>query len=176
MAERAEEAGFSLLELVMCVGLLSAGCVLALALLPVLARNAQAQMMRDAATGVARNAIERVRAATAYYPAGGVADPNLRRTTTADHAWVLAPAATYAAAVRVGHALCAAAATTTDVPLTVALTYDAPSDTLTVAVSYPPDPCAPAALATVSLAADLAPSAYAPQTMLPAAIADPALQ
>ena len=30
-------------------------------------------------------------------------------------------------------------------PLTVAQSYDAPSDTLTVAVSYPPDPCAPAA-------------------------------
>jgi hypothetical protein len=58
----------------------------------------------------------------------------------------------------------------------VAMTYDAPSDVLTVAVSYPPDPCDAATLATVSLAAQLAPSAYVPQTQLPAAIADPALQ
>lgn len=71
VSERAE-AGFSLLELTVCVGLLIAGCVLALALLPVLARNAQAQTMRAAATGIARNAIERARAATAYYPAAGV--------------------------------------------------------------------------------------------------------
>jgi type II secretory pathway pseudopilin PulG len=183
MAERARcagcfapEDGFGLLELVVCVALLVAGCVSALALLPVLARNAQAQMMRDAATGVARNAIERVRAATAYYPAAGVADPTVRAVTTSNHAWVLAPAAGYTAAVRVQHALCGAAAGTTDVPLAVALSYDAPSDTLTVAVSYPPDPCAPAASATVSLTAQLAPSAYAPQTQLPVAIADPALQ
>ena len=108
VSERAE-AGFSLLELTVCVGLLIAGCVLALALLPVLARNAQAQTMRAAATGIARNAIERARAATAYYPAAGVSDPNARRTTTADHAW-LAPAATYTAAVRVTHASCAAGA------------------------------------------------------------------
>lgn len=89
---------------------------------------------------------------------------------------MLAPAATYTAAVRVTHASCAAGATGTDVPLPVALNYDAPSDSLTVTVSYPPDPCVPATLATVALTAELAPSAYAPQTQLPAAIADPALQ
>jgi len=176
VAERVDEAGFGLLELVMCVALLVTGSVLALGLLPVLAGASQAQLMRSAATGVARNAIERVRAASAYYPAAGVADPGTRATTTADHAWVLAPAATYMAAVRVPRALCGAAANPTDVPMSVALRYDAPSDALTVTVTYPPNPCAPTVLAGVSLAAQLAPSGYAPQTQLPAAIADPELQ
>lgn len=176
MAERGAERGFGLLELVVCTALLIAGCVLALALLPGLVRDAQAQLMRDAAGGVARNAIERVRAATAYYPAAAVADPAARAVTTSNHAWALAFAASYTAAVRVRRALCGAAGTTTDVAMAVALRYDAPSDTLTVAVTYPPDPCRTSVTATLSLATQLAPSAYAPQTELSAAIADPALQ
>jgi hypothetical protein len=60
--------------------------------------------------------------------------------------------------------------------MNVGLTYDAPNDTLTVAVAYPPNPCNVAVQATVSLATQVAPASYAPQTQLPAAIADPALQ
>jgi hypothetical protein len=58
----------------------------------------------------------------------------------------------------------------------VTMTYDAASDTLSVAVSYPPDPCNAATQSVISLAAQLAPASYAPQTQLPAAIADPVLQ
>ncbi|HEV8021428.1 MAG TPA: hypothetical protein VGP41_09220 [Candidatus Lustribacter sp.] len=151
----------------MCVGLLVTASVFALALLPSLMRASQAQVMRGAATGIARNALERARAAAAYYPTAA-APP--------DHAWVLAPAASYTAGVRVQRGLCGAAAATTDVALTVTSTYDAPSDTLTVAVSYPPNPCDPATQATISLAAQLAPAAFAPQTRAAVAIADPALQ
>lgn len=176
MTERRSEAGFSLLEVVVCVALLVMGSVLALALLPALARASQAQLLRSAATEIARNAIERARAAAAYYPAAAVADPALRATATADHAWVFAPAANYVAAVRVHRAYCGSAAATSIVSMNVGLTYDAPSDTLTVAVAYPPNPCDVAVQATVSLAALLAPASYAPQTQLPAAIADPALQ
>jgi type II secretory pathway pseudopilin PulG len=176
MTERASEAGYSLLELVVCVGLIIAGCVFALLLLPSLARASQAQLLRSAATGIARNALERARAAAAYYPPGAVSDPAARAAATNDHAWALQPAASYASAVRVRRALCGSRGRTTDVPMRVAMTYDAPSDVLTVAVSYPPDPCDAATQATVSLAAQLAPSAYVPQTQLPAAIADPALQ
>jgi type II secretory pathway pseudopilin PulG len=176
MAERTSEAGFGLLEVVVCVALLIVGSVLALALLPPLARASQAQLLRSAATGLARNAIERARAAAAYYPATGVADPALRATTTADHAWVLVPAATYTAAIRVHRGLCGAPAATSDVAMTVSQTYDAASDTLTVAVAYPPNPCDATTQSTVSLATQLAPASYAPQTQLPAAIADPALQ
>jgi type II secretory pathway pseudopilin PulG len=173
---RAGERGYSLLELTVCVALLVAGCVVALALLPALARRSQAEVMRGAATEVARNAIERVRAAAAYYPAGGVSDPATRAVTTADHAWALLPAASYLAAARVRGALCGSGSPATDVPMNVALQYDAPSDTLTVAVAYPPDPCTPSAQATVTLAAQLAPASYAPQTVLQSALADPAQQ
>jgi len=176
MAERNGEAGFGLLEVVVSVALVVLGSVFALALLPSLVRASQAELLRGAATGVARNAIERARAAAAYYPAGAVNDPAARAATTADHAWVLQSAAAYTAAVHVHRAFCGSAAATTDVPMDVSLLYDAPSDTLTVAVSYPRNPCVPAGRATVSLAGELAPSSYAPQTQLPAAIADPARQ
>jgi type II secretory pathway pseudopilin PulG len=176
MTERETEAGFGLLELVVCIALLIAGSVLALGLLPSLARASQSGLMRVAAAGIARNAIERARAAAAYYPAGAVADPAARTLTTADHAWVFVPRASYAAAVRVHRALCGTTAATTDVPMTVTQTYDAPSDVLTVAVAYPPNPCVVAARSTLTLSAQLAPASYAPQTRLPAAIADPSTQ
>ena len=176
MTERRSEAGFSLIEVVVCVALLVAGSVFALALLPSLARASQAQLLRGAATGIARNAIERARAAAAYYPAANVADPAHRAAATADHAWAFAPAASYVAAVRVHRAYCGTAAAASTVAMNVSLTYDATSDTLTVSVAYPPNPCALAAQATVTLATQLAPASYAPQTQLPAAIADPALQ
>lgn len=167
MDERHAEAGFGLLEVVVCVGLLVTASVFALALLPSLIRASQAQLMRGAAAGIARNVLERARAAAAYSPAGA---------PVADHAWVLAPAATYTAGVRVQRGLCGAAAAATDVALTVTSSYDAPSDTLTVAVSYPPNPCDPSVQSTFSLAAQPAPAAYAPQTQVPVAIADPELQ
>lgn len=176
MAEQTGEAGFSLVEVVVCVALLIAGSVLALALLPSIARASQAQLLRGAATDIARNAIERTRAAAAYYPPAAVSDAAARAATTADHAWVLQPHATYAAAVRVHRGLCGSSAATSDVAMQVTMSYDAPSDTLTVAVSYPPDPCDTTKTSTVSLAAQLAPAGYAPQTQIPAAIADPVLQ
>ena len=176
MTERMAEAGFGVLEVVVCVALLIAGSVLALGALPALARASQAGLLREAATEIARNAIERARAAAAYYPPGAVADPAVRAATTTDHAWVLAPAASYTAAARVHRALCGATAATTDVAMNVTLSYDAPSDVLTVAVAYPPDPCDAVARSTITLSAQLAPASYAPQTHLPAAIADPAVQ
>jgi hypothetical protein len=80
------------------------------------------------------------------------------------------------AAVRVERGLCGGAGPWTDVPVGVATAYDAAGDTLTVTVTYPSDPCAPAPPATVTLSAQLAPASYAPQTELDAAIADPAQQ
>jgi Tfp pilus assembly protein FimT len=176
MTERETEAGYSLLEVVLCVALLIAGSVLALALLPAVARASQSQLMRGAATDIALNAIERARAAAAYFPPGAVTDPLARAATTAGHGWALAPAASYTAAVHVHRAFCGAATAASDVSMRVTMTYDTSSDTLTVAVSYPPNPCNAASQSAVSLSAQLAPASYAPQTQLPSAIADPALQ
>ena len=176
MAERGGEAGFGLLETIVCVALLVMGGVLALALLPTVARASQTQLMREAATGVARNALERVRAAGAYVPPGAMQNASTRAAASATHAWVLHPNATYASAVRVRRALCGGTATATDVPVDVTLAYDRATDAVTVAVAYPPNPCVPATRATVALSAALAPAAVAPQTRVPAAIADPAQQ
>ena len=174
VAERDGEAGFGLLELIVCAGLLVLGSVLALAALPAIVRGSQAGVLRDAATDVARNAIERARAAAAYAPPQRVAGPAMRALTMAGHAWAFVPAAVNAAAVHVERGWCGDVAT--DVALDVATTYDAASDTLQVVVAYPPDPCAAGARATVTLATQLAPPAYAPQTTLDATVADPAEQ
>lgn len=171
------EGGYSLIELVVCVALLILGTVVALGAVPALVRTAQAGIIRAAATAVARNAIERVRAAAAYYPPGLIADPATRAATTANHTWALTANATYASAARIRAALCGNAAPTVDIPLLVTTTYDASTDRITAAVSYPHDPCDRASPTdTITLAATLTPAQYAPQTQLQAPIADPALQ
>jgi type II secretory pathway component PulJ len=108
------EGGFTLLELVVCVALLVASGAGALAVLPALARSAQAGIVRDAALEAARNVLERTRAAAAYYPAALVGDPAARATTTADHRWALGANATYASAARIVRPLCGIAAATAD--------------------------------------------------------------
>jgi Tfp pilus assembly protein PilV len=170
------EDGFGLIEVIVCVALLVAGSVLALALLPAVARASQAQLMREAATGIARNAIERTRAAAAYAPPAAMSDAAARAVTTSTHAWVLHPAAHFTSAVRVRRSLCAASGATTDVAVDVALAYDASNDALTVAATYPPDPCDVARQTTLTLRAIVAPPADAPQTRVGADIADPAQQ
>ena len=174
--ERYAESGFGLIEVIVCVALLVAGSVLALALLPAIARASQAQLMREAATGIARNAIERVRAAAAYAPPAALGDAAARAATTSTHAWVLHPAAGYVSAVRVRRRLCGGVSLSTDVPVDVALIYDEPNDTVNVTVTYPPDPCNASARKAVTLAGTIAPPAYAPQTRLPFRIGDPAQQ
>ena len=171
------ERGFTLLELVVCVGLFAAIGIGALALLPALARNAQAGIVRDAALETARNALERARAAAAYYPPALVGDAATRAVTTADHRWALAAQASAPSAARLRPAPCGAAVANADIPLAVASSYDAPSDRLTVTVTYPHDPCASGGPSdTVSLSTVLAPAQYAPQTQLTTAIGDPVTQ
>jgi hypothetical protein len=170
------EAGFALVELLVCVALLLLGAVSALGLVPVLARASSAGVVRAAALDVARNALERARAAASYVPAPLAADPTARRAAAADHAWALAPAASYAAAARIRSPLCGNAAGG-EVPLSVEARYDAVADRITVAVSYPRDPCAAdSPVERVALAATLLPAAYAPGTRIDVPIADPARQ
>lgn len=167
MAETRAEAGFTLIELLVCVALLLIGAVGALSVLPVLLRNSQAGLMHDVAVEVAQNAIARVRAGVAYAP--GAPAP-------AGHAWALNGNASYVSRVRFHRGFCGAAGATTDVDLTVNGAYDAANDTLSVAVVYSPNPCDRATTSTVTLAARLGPSAYAPQTQLQLSIPNPAFQ
>jgi prepilin-type N-terminal cleavage/methylation domain-containing protein len=164
---RSGEAGFTLVEVVVCVALLVAACVASLSVLPTLVRSAQSDVLRDAATNLARAAIERVRAATAYYPAGGY---------TANHGYALNPASSYIATVHVHRGWCDASHATTDVPMSVALAYDAPSDTVTATVDYPRIACDTTVQSQVVVSAQLAPSDLAPGTVVSTAIGDPAQQ
>jgi Tfp pilus assembly protein PilV len=161
------EAGFSLLEVLICVALLVAGGLIALSVVPTLAHESQHDLLRDAATNIGRTEIERAQAATAYYPTGGY---------VANHSYALNPMATYIAMAHVHRGYCTGAAATTDVPMTVTDAYASATDTVTVTVSYPRNPCDPTVQDTVALSAVLAPSALVPGTAMSAAIDDPAQQ
>ncbi len=167
MDEARDESGFTLIEVVICVALIVAACVAGISVLPALVRQSQSGVMRDAATGLARSAIERVRAATAYYPASGV---------TANHAYALNAASSYAAAVRVHRGWCDASQITTVVAMNVALAYDVTADTLTATVTYPRTACDPSATAQVVVSAPLSPSALVPGSAITTAIGDPSQQ
>ena len=165
--EREREAGFSLVEVIVCVALLIAACAAGLGVLPTLVHASQRDVLRDAATDLARVAIERVRAATAYYPPGGAA---------ANHAYALNASSSYTATAHVHRGWCVAGRTTTDVPLSVALAYDAPTDTVTATVQYPPNPCDATERSQVVVSAQLAPSVLAPGTTVTTPIGDPSQQ
>jgi prepilin-type N-terminal cleavage/methylation domain-containing protein len=163
----AREAGFTLIEVIVCVALVASACVAALAVLPTLVRATQRDLVRDAASGVAQLELERIRAATAYYPASGV---------TPNHAYALNPSASYATTAHVHRTMCGGNAATTDVPLAVSDTYVAATDTVTITVSYPPDPCRPQTLAQLSISARVPPSLTIPGSTVTVPIGDPAIQ
>lgn len=171
------EDGFTLIELVVAVGILAMGCVVTLALLPSLLHQSESGLLRAAATTLAQDQIVRVSAAVAYYPPRTVFDPVSRARTTTNHAWALNLSATATDVVRLRRSLCAAGGATTDVPMSVSSTYDPNADVVVVTVGYPHTVCDPgAARDSVTLTAQLAPAQYAPQTVLQATILDPATQ
>jgi type II secretory pathway pseudopilin PulG len=161
------EAGFSLIEVVVCVAVMIAACVAGLSAVPALVHASQEGVLRDAATTIARAAIERVRAATAYYPSSGY---------QAGHAYALAPAATYVAEAHVHRGFCQADRALSDIVMTVHLTYDSVADSVTATVSYPRDPCDPTAQSEAIVTAQLTPSALIPGTTVVTPIDDPSQQ
>jgi len=167
MADVAPDEGFTLIEVVVCVALMVAACVAGLGVLPTLAHASQDDVLRAAATTIARTAIDRARAVSAYYPAGGY-QPN--------HAYAFNPSSTYTAAAHVHRAFCGASGSTTDVAMTVQLAYDATTDTVSATVHYPRSPCDPTTTATVSVNAQLMPSLLLPGTSITTAIGDPTQQ
>jgi hypothetical protein len=60
--------------------------------------------------------------------------------------------------------------------MTVRLTYDAPTDTVSASVQYPRSPCDPTTTATVSVDAQLMPSLLVPGTTITTAVGDPTQQ
>ena len=164
---RTAERGFTLLELLVCVGILAAASAATAGAFAAVARNAGPPAARDAALMVAENALVRARAAIAYASSPAQDGPALLR----DRSWGLVPGTTQYVA---GAHLRAAAMCATGAPLLlrlpVATAYDPASERFTVVVTYPRDPCrvggdgtiATDGARTVSLTETLPPSAYVP--------------
>jgi len=171
---RTAEGGFTLVEVVVCVGILALGAAATAGAFAALAREAAPSAARDAALSVAENAIARARAAVAYAPAGV---PVTGRT------WALNAGTTQstAGAAFVAPTPCGSASPRV-LRLPVATTYDPSSERFSVVVTYPRDPCAldadggipPDDAASVTLSATLPPSASAPGTPVYRDIATPA--
>jgi prepilin-type N-terminal cleavage/methylation domain-containing protein len=173
--DRCPDAGFSLLEVIVCIGLMVLGTAIALGTLPTLVHRSQDDLVGLAATDVARNAIERFRAGAAYYPTtAGVGD----LTQTNGHAWAFAAGfrSTARVAVRVRRALCGTARSTSDVSMDLTTTYDPVADAVRAVVTYPRNACDTSSSETVTLTAPLAPAQWSPQTRLPLPVGDPAQQ
>lgn len=176
---RTDERGFTMLELVLCVGILAMASAAALGAFAALARNASAGASRDAALMVAENALARARAAVAYASSASQDGTAL----LGDRSWALSPARTsfVAGAQLRSSAQCGSAAPPV-LRLPVTTAYDAANERFTVVVTYPRDPCAAALdgsiqaanAATVTLSETLPPSVYPPGQVIHRDVATPA--
>lgn len=164
---RTAERGFTLLELLVCVGVLAAASAATAGALAAIARNAGPPAARDAALMVAQNALVRARAAIAYASSPAQDGPALLQ----DRSWGLVPGATrYVAGGELRAAMTCGATGPRPLRLPVTTTYDPASERFGVVVTYPRDPCAvsgdgtipPDQARTVSLTETLPPSAYPP--------------
>ncbi len=153
--------------MIVSVALIASACVAALALVPSLVHVSQRFVLRDAAGAIARTELDRIRAATAFYPASG-ARP--------DHTYALNASATFTTIAHVHRAFCGSAQSATDVMMTVTDMYVPASDTVTVTVDYPRDPCNPALTDRLAAGGQLSRSQVAPGTTIAVPIGDPSTQ
>jgi prepilin-type N-terminal cleavage/methylation domain-containing protein len=164
---RTGERGFTLLELLVCTGLLTIAAATTFGAFAALARNATPGTSRDAALMVAENVLARARAATAYASSPVLDGPAL----LTDRSWALHPGATLFTA---GAQLRANAACNATEPkqlrLPVTASFDNSSQRFSVVVTYPRDVCRvapdgtipPDDAATLTLAETLPPPVYPP--------------
>ena len=169
------ERGFTLLELLVCAGVLAFTVAATAGAFAALARGAAPPVMRDVAASAAENALARARAAVAYAPQGG--------PTALGRTWGLLAGTTQSTA---GAEIDAPAACGVATPVVIALpmsaTYDPMQERFSVTVTYPRDPCAAAAggtiasgnAATLTVSETLPPSVYAPGTAVYRDVATPA--
>jgi prepilin-type N-terminal cleavage/methylation domain-containing protein len=176
---RTAERGFTLLEVLVCVGVLVLACAATAGAFAALARQALPDTTRDVALMAGENALARARAAIAY-----ASSPTADGTTLlTDRSWGLVPGETDVVA---GAELRASAMCGNSAPLVlrlpIAATYDTTTQRFTVVVIYPRDPCALAAdgsipasdALTLTLGETLPPSAYPPGQTLVRSVATPA--
>ena len=176
---RTAERGFTLLELLLSVGILAMASAAALGAFAALAKNATPGPMRDAALVAAENALARARAAVAY-----ASSPSQDASALlAGRTWALRSGTTrYVAGAQFRAGAPCGASEARPLRLPVTTTYDAANERFTVVVTYPRDPCAvasdgtipPGGAATVTLGETLPPSVYPPGQTIHRDVAPPA--
>jgi type II secretory pathway pseudopilin PulG len=158
------ERGFSLIELVVVVGLVVVVTTATIGLIAALAKHAEPDVNRDMATITAQNVLERARAATAYLPFATTqadSDAVYAGITAQDKSYILTPSPPFVVSVPLPGAQCAGS------PAVLALNV---STTLTgsvfdVKVTYPISACAPnAGTGTVEISETLPMGAFIPGT------------
>lgn len=175
---RTAERGFSLLELLVCVGVFAVASAAGVGAFAAVARNATPGSARDLALMVAENALARARAAVAY-----ASSPTQDGTALlADRSWALIPGESdYLAGAQLRGGVCGDT-TPRQLALPVAATYDPSTDRFTVVVTYPRDPCRAGADGTIpaddaltlTLGTTLPPSVYPPGQVLRRDVMPPA--
>lgn len=165
---RTSERGFTLLELIVALAIVTVAVAAGAGAVASVARNALSGTVRDAALMAADNALARARAAAAYVPPGAASPA----AAAADLAWALAPQSSYSAGVRI-EGLCGEPSRVLRLP--VQTLFDAATSRFTVTVLYPRDPCASGSPQTQAvLSVVVPPAVYPPGTVLRHAIAPPA--
>jgi len=176
---RTGDRGFTLLEVVVCMGVLALTSAATLGAIAALVQNAAPRAPRDLALMAGENALARARAAVAYASSPAQDGTALLSYRT----WALAAGATSTLAgaeLRAPAACGGSAPRTLTFPLTT--TYDAATERFTVVVTYPRDPCRVAAdgtippddAASITLAETLPPSVFPPGQVLRRDVMPPA--
>lgn len=164
---RTAERGFTLLELLVCVGILAAVSAATAGAFAAVANRTGPRATRDVALMVAENALVRARAAVAYASSPAQDGPALLR----DRSWGLVPGTTrYVAGAQLRAAAMCGKPAPLLVRLSVATVYDPATERFTVSVTYPRDACrvsgdgtsADGDAGTLNLSETLPPSVYPP--------------
>lgn len=164
---RTAERGFTLLEVVVAVGLFAIASAATAGAVAAVARGAASPAVRDAALMAAENALVRARAAVAYASSANEDVP----PALGDRTWgLVAGMTTYIAGGEVRAPSACGGAVALRIRMPVSAAFDPASQRFSVTVTYPRDVCAVTAngtipagdAATVTLVETLPPSAFAP--------------
>jgi prepilin-type N-terminal cleavage/methylation domain-containing protein len=176
---RTAERGFTLLEVLVCTGLLTIAAAATFGGFAALARSATPGTPRDVALMIGENVLARARAAAAYASSPVQDGPAL----LADRSWALRSGTTafVAGAQLRANAMCNATEPK-QLRLPVTTAFDNTSQRFTVVVTYPRDPCRvapdgtipPDDAATLALAETLPPPVYAPGQVIHRDVLPPA--
>ena len=148
------ERGFTLIELVITIGLVALVSLATIGVLASLAKRSEPSTTRDLALMVAQNTLERARVAAAYLPI--VTDPSQdaaakTRASSGDTSFILNTAASFTARAKLPTSTCATSgADATILDLAVQTTLSG-TNVFRVTVQYPVNECVPSQTATLAL-------------------------